>query len=73
MKKYSVKKVLAGLAVAVIFFILVGLFMKAIKFFFRILLVMMENPIEALATTVLVLLLMWVFSVINKSETTETK
>lgn len=73
MKKHSIKTVLAGLAVAGAFFILVGLFMKAIKFFFRILLVMMQNPVEALATTVLVLLLMWVFSVLNKSESTETK
>lgn len=73
MKKHSIKTVLAGLAIAGVFFILVGLFMQAIKFFFRITLVMMENPVEALATSVLVLLLMWVFSVLNKSESTETK
>lgn len=73
MKKHSIKTVLAGLAIAGVFFILVGLFMQAIKFFFRITLVMMENPVEALATSVLALLLMWVFSVLNKSESAETK
>ena len=71
MKKHSIKTVLAGLAFAGVFFILVSLFIHAIKFFFRIMLLMMENPVEALATTVLVLLLGWVFSILNRSSETK--
>ena len=73
MKKYSLKKVLTGLAVAGIFILLAHLLSLAIKFGFRIILLMMENPVEALATSILFTLVIWAYSTIREWETPETK
>lgn len=73
MKKYSVKKVFAGLALAAAFIFLANCLILAIRFFFRLVLVAMENPVELLATLSLLMFAIWVYDIIVKSETPETK
>jgi len=73
MKKHSIKTVLAGLAAAALFILLAQLLALAIKFGFRIVLAVMENPVEALATAILFLLGIWVLDLVKKTDSPETK
>lgn len=60
MKKHSFKNVLIGLTAGLVFISIATCLSLAIKFFFRIFLLMLKYPVEAMGTIIILLIFGWI-------------
>ena len=73
MKKYSFKNVLISLIVGFVFISIATCLSLAIKFFFRIFLLMLKYPVEAMGTVAILLIFGWIAYELKNAGPSETK
>ena len=69
MRRRTYKRAIIGIAIGLGLLALMGCMTLSIRLFFRILLIMMEHPLEALATSVLFLASFGIYNLLQKDET----
>jgi uncharacterized membrane protein len=69
MNKRTYKRAIIGIIMGCVLLALANCFILSIKLFFRIFLIFLENPLECIAASVLFLVSLGIYNLLQKDET----